>query len=106
MNALLFSAGIGENSALARSLICSGLTKFGVKLNPDANQKAVGVQADISAPDSKVRVLVSGVLFVTSSLSSLFSGAAVGQPSFLRHARCAGGRILTTVYGRIHESGM
>lgn len=53
--ALLFSAGIGENSALARALICEGLTNFGIKLDADANQKAVGVQADISGPGSKVR---------------------------------------------------
>lgn len=58
VHAIMFSAGIGENSAVVRELICQGLQNLGIELSPSVNAKTIGTQADISAPGSKVRVLV------------------------------------------------
>jgi len=54
---LVFTAGIGENSALIRRMVCEKLGVLGVKLDEAANEAVKG-RAEISAPDSKVKVLV------------------------------------------------
>ncbi len=41
-----------------RQQICTGLTSIGIQLDPVANQAAVGKEADISTPNSKVKVFV------------------------------------------------
>jgi hypothetical protein len=49
--------GIGENSALIRSLICAGLERVGVRIDQDANAEMCGGrQGVISTPDSRVKV--------------------------------------------------
>ncbi|KIZ07816.1 acetate kinase [Monoraphidium neglectum] len=59
VDAMVFSAGIGENSALIRSLICAGLERVGVRIDQDANAEMCGGrQGVISTPDSRVKVLV------------------------------------------------
>jgi acetate kinase len=58
VDAIVFTAGIGENSASMRQEICSYLRIIGVKLDPIKNQNAMGKETDISAKGSKVRVLV------------------------------------------------
>jgi acetate kinase len=55
LDALVFTAGIGENSALVRSLICERLKWMGLDLDKDAND-ANAVR--INAADSNVDVLV------------------------------------------------
>ncbi len=57
VDALVFAAGVGENSATLRSSACSGLDFMGVKLDPAKNE-AKPVDADIAATDSPTRVLV------------------------------------------------
>ncbi|NLB84352.1 MAG: acetate kinase [Synergistaceae bacterium] len=54
---LVFTAGIGENSARAREGICKGLECMGVKLDLEKN-KVRGKEAIISADDSAVKVMV------------------------------------------------
>lgn len=54
---LVFTAGIGEHSDRIRAMVCERLPAFGVKLDPEKNRNASG-EAEISAPDSKVRVFV------------------------------------------------
>jgi len=54
---LVFTAGVGENSAEMRERICEGLEYMGVKIDPVKN-KTRGVEALISADDSKVKVWV------------------------------------------------
>lgn len=54
---LVFTAGVGENSDTMRARICSGLEYMGVKIDPEKN-KTRGVEALISAEDSKVKVWV------------------------------------------------
>jgi acetate kinase len=58
LDALVFSAGIGEHSAKVRSRICDGIEFLGLRLDSDRN--AAGGQGDrvISAEDSSVVVRV------------------------------------------------
>lgn len=56
--AIIFTAGIGEKSALLRKMICSGLEGIGIKLDNKKNQKAVSREMLIHAPGSKVKIAV------------------------------------------------
>jgi len=56
-DAIVFTAGIGENSASIRNRILSGLENFGIKIDQEKN-KIRGQEIDIATPDSKIRVLV------------------------------------------------
>ena len=55
LDALVFTGGIGENSALVRERVCSQLDWFGVEIDPSLNADHA---FEISTPDSPVRVLV------------------------------------------------
>jgi len=55
---LVFTAGIGENSAEIRSRICDGLKFLGIAIDPELNSATQGTEADLSAEGSTVRVLV------------------------------------------------
>ena len=57
LDCLVFTAGVGENSASMRASICEGLECLGVKLDAEKN-KTRGEEAVISADDSKVKVWV------------------------------------------------
>ena len=57
VDAIVFTAGVGENDAATRLAVASGLEFMGVKMDPDANNVR-GKEAVISAPDSKVTVLL------------------------------------------------
>lgn len=54
---IVFTAGIGENSASVRKEICSYLGYLGITIDDEANGKR-GEEIVISTPDSKVKVLV------------------------------------------------
>ncbi|MEQ8404081.1 MAG: acetate/propionate family kinase [Oceanicaulis sp.] len=56
LDALVFSAGVGEHSPGVRAAVCEGLAWLGVGLDPRANQAAQGEDALISAETSSVRV--------------------------------------------------
>ena len=58
MDALVFSAGIGENSAEIRKRVCSGLEAFGIEIDLTANKRASGPASEISSPDSRIKVFV------------------------------------------------
>lgn len=55
-DALIFTAGVGENSAPVRKAVVDGLTWFGMELDPEKN--VFGAVGEISTPDSKVKVFV------------------------------------------------
>jgi acetate kinase len=55
LDALVFTAGIGENSALIRELVCSEMEFLGIAIDPSKNEKG---EIEIQAVESKVRVLV------------------------------------------------
>jgi acetate kinase len=57
MDAVVFTAGIGENSPQVRTAACRGLEFLGIKLDEERNADPA-LDADIAAPDSRVRVLV------------------------------------------------
>ncbi len=57
LDCLVFTAGVGENSASMRARICQNLEYLGVKLDPKKNNVR-GKEAIISADDSKVTVWV------------------------------------------------
>jgi len=60
INCVVFTAGIGENSARMRSLICEGLEFLGVHIDEAKNQTAVGGKAEvnISMPGTSTAVVV------------------------------------------------
>lgn len=59
LDALVFTAGIGENSYRMRERICEGLEVFGIALDHRRNRRTVGRrEEDISREGSPVRVLV------------------------------------------------
>jgi acetate kinase len=57
-DALVFTAGIGENRAAFRSAVCANLDQLGIVLDPELNKATKGHEAVISAPNSRVKVLV------------------------------------------------
>ena len=57
MDCIVFTAGVGENSATLRASICEGLEYLGIKLDPEKNNTR-GEEAIISAAASKVTVWV------------------------------------------------
>ncbi|MBQ7618469.1 MAG: acetate kinase [Desulfovibrio sp.] len=58
VDALIFSAGIGENDSLIRAEVMSGLEGLGIKLDPEKNAKRSGEEREISTADSKIKILV------------------------------------------------
>jgi acetate kinase len=57
VDAVIFTAGIDENSAKVRSEICAGLEGLGISVDPGHNSKR-GSPLDIGSDDSRVKVLV------------------------------------------------
>ena len=57
VDVIIFTAGIGENSAEVRRAACAKLRFLGVQVDDDKNSSAKP-DVEISAPDSAVRVLV------------------------------------------------
>jgi len=57
LDALIFTAGIGENSPLVRQRSCESLEFLGIKIDPQKNEGTGGRQArEIQTGDSKVKV--------------------------------------------------
>ena len=57
-DALVFTAGIGENDTLVRKAVCANLDQLGVILDLDKNASTKAIEAVISAPESPVKILV------------------------------------------------
>jgi acetate kinase len=58
MDAVIFTAGIGENSDIVRERSLQNLEFMGIKIDLEKNKTLHGEEGFISAPDSKVKVLV------------------------------------------------
>ena len=58
VDAVIFTGGIGENSAAIRARALAGLEFMGVAIDPSHNEAAVGVEADVSSETARVRTLV------------------------------------------------
>ncbi|MDB6030319.1 MAG: acetate kinase [Verrucomicrobiales bacterium] len=57
-DAIVFTAGIGENRAELRAAICANLEQLGIKLDEAKNNPTRAQEAVISADDSRVKVMV------------------------------------------------
>ncbi|MDO5015671.1 MAG: acetate kinase [Eubacteriales bacterium] len=58
VDALVFTAGIGENDAYMRKQICAGLADLGIEIDDEKNSSLRGKEADLATEASKVRVLL------------------------------------------------
>lgn len=61
LDVLVFTAGVGEKSALIRQTVCEAWEFLGLKIDPEKNQQNQ-LDVEISTPDSTVRVLVIDTL--------------------------------------------
>ena len=61
-DAIVFTAGVGENDEYLREMFCSGLEELGIKLDVDKNKNALARlgagEVEISAPDSRVKIFM------------------------------------------------
>lgn len=57
VDAIIFTAGVGENDALVRAEVCEGMEYLGIKVDAEKNN-CRGVQRDISADYARVRTLI------------------------------------------------
>lgn len=58
IDALVFTAGIGENQPEIRAAITADLDAFGIRIDPQANQATRGTEALISPADAPVKIMV------------------------------------------------
>ena len=58
VDAIIFTAGVGENGPDTRANVVSGLEFMGVKIDPEKNNTR-GKEVDVATDDSKVRILVT-----------------------------------------------
>ncbi|MFM9031595.1 MAG: acetate kinase, partial [Opitutaceae bacterium] len=57
-DALVFTAGIGENNPDLRAAICANLGELGIALDPARNEALRVAEGEISAAGSRAKVLV------------------------------------------------
>jgi len=57
-DAIVFTAGVGENDDLTRQSVCDGLKVLGVEIDPDLNARTHGKEAMLSTENSKIKVMV------------------------------------------------
>lgn len=58
LDAIIFTAGIGENSSYMRKLVCTDMEYFGIELDQEKNLVRSKEIREINKPDSKAKVLV------------------------------------------------
>jgi acetate kinase len=58
VDALIFTAGVGENSAYIRRHVCAGLEHLGLILDPAKNARNTGQIRQIQTDDSPLKILV------------------------------------------------
>lgn len=58
LDAIIFTAGIGENSSLLRNMVCTNLETFGIIIDPSKNEKTSQDLRAIHADASQVKILV------------------------------------------------
>jgi len=87
IDAVVFTAGVGENSPIHRWKACEGLGSFGIELDPDRNARAVGRagESEISADGSRVKVFVIPTdeeLVMVEDAQALLDGSFPGVQGF------------------------
>ena len=58
LDAIIFTAGIGENSSYIRKLVCTDMDYFGIELDASKNEIRSKEIREINTPDSKTKILV------------------------------------------------
>ncbi|MCR4917327.1 MAG: acetate kinase [Alphaproteobacteria bacterium] len=62
VDALVFTAGVGENDNYLRGKFCEGLEELGIKIDKEKNDKALARldagECEISTPDSRIKVFM------------------------------------------------
>ena len=58
LDAIVFTAGIGENSSYMRKLVCTDMNYFGIELDEEKNQIRSKAIREINTTESKTKVLV------------------------------------------------
>lgn len=58
LDAIIFTAGIGENSSVLRKLVCTDMDFLGISIDDLKNETRANVLREINTDDSKVKVLV------------------------------------------------
>ncbi|UOB16968.1 acetate/propionate family kinase [Abyssalbus ytuae] len=58
LDAIIFTAGIGENSSKIRELVCKDMEFAGIELDNDVNEMGSDEIREINKPESKVKILV------------------------------------------------
>jgi len=58
IHALIFTAGVGENSALVREKACQDLEQLGISLNPGKNRQLKHGIQEIQGEKSRIKILV------------------------------------------------
>ncbi|MBZ9777965.1 acetate kinase [Psychroflexus sp. CAK8W] len=58
LDAIVFTAGIGENSALLRDIVCKDMDVLGLELDTDKNAKRTNHVNEVSSAHSKAKILV------------------------------------------------
>ena len=58
LDAIIFTAGIGENSSYIRKLVCTNMEYFGIKLDQAKNEIRSKAIREINTEDSKTKILV------------------------------------------------
>lgn len=54
---IVFTGGVGENAVLIRSMCCSNMEYLGIDFDEEKNEKVIGIEGELTAQNSKVRVL-------------------------------------------------
>jgi acetate kinase len=57
-DALVFTAGIGENDTVVRRLVCASVDQLGIELDSEKNAGTKATESVISSPGSKVKIFV------------------------------------------------
>lgn len=58
LDAIIWTAGIGENSIELREAVCAKLAHLGIAIDLDKNSKREKVARDISLPNAKIKTLI------------------------------------------------
>ena len=58
LDAIVFTAGVGENDVLTRKLVCQEMDFLGIRLDEAKNETREKGLQEINSPDSQVKVLV------------------------------------------------
>lgn len=94
VDAIVFTAGVGENSPIIREMVLANMGYLGVTLDLQANQATWrGVEGAISTPDSPVTVLVvptNEERIIIEDAVALLEGRSPADPTFRYSFETAG----------------